>query len=174
MAARRKGLFAATDRLRPGWDDDPWAVWVSGTDDVLPQPDLPTALVVAAEHNAMHCDLYDGDPNTPVCHAVVLHHGYAWTRRAQPAAGGNPALDIQLLADNAALRERCQRLDAELVGLQAANEAHYRQAHDASEPGTAAPTEPVMPSPRPGPPTVATPAHALRMLSRRHNDDRGA
>jgi hypothetical protein len=68
------------DRIRPGYPDQEWAVWITGMDDVLPQPDLTTALILAAEHNATAVAVNDGHPHTPVTHAVVLHHGYAWQR----------------------------------------------------------------------------------------------
>ncbi|PWG13934.1 hypothetical protein DF268_08700 [Streptomyces sp. V2] len=75
------------DRQLLGYEDQEWAVWVSGVNDVLPQPDLITALVTAAEQNAALCGGYDGHPFTPVAYAVVLHHGYAWTQSVEHQAG---------------------------------------------------------------------------------------
>lgn len=74
-----KGLFGP-NRIRPGYADTEWSVWVSGMDNVLDQPDRDTALAVAAEANATACDMYDGNPFTPVVHAVVLYYGHAWKR----------------------------------------------------------------------------------------------
>ncbi|MET8978519.1 hypothetical protein ABZX85_23165 [Streptomyces sp. NPDC004539] len=75
------------DRQLLGYEDQEWAVWVSGMDDVLPQPDLITALVTAGEQNAALCGGYDGHPHTPVAYAVVLHHGYAWAQSVEHQAG---------------------------------------------------------------------------------------
>lgn len=84
----RKGLFAeGNTRWRPGSAADEWAVWIAGMDDVLPMPDLTTALMEAAERNAVACDIYTGHEFEPVMHAVVLHHGYAW-RRDETATEG--------------------------------------------------------------------------------------
>lgn len=69
------------DRIRPGYPDTEWSVWITGMDDVLDQPDLTTALMVAAEHNATAVSIRDTSSDLdPVTHAVVLHHGYAWQR----------------------------------------------------------------------------------------------
>lgn len=68
------------NRIRPGYEDTEWSVWITGMDDILNQPDLTTALMVAAEHNATFIHIHDGSPLTPNCWAVVLHHGYAWQR----------------------------------------------------------------------------------------------
>ncbi|MFD5433755.1 hypothetical protein ACFWJ4_16590 [Kitasatospora sp. NPDC127067] len=89
--AGRRGLFTAdpADRLRPGSPDRPWELWLTGPDSLLPMPDLATALMAAAEHNAAAADLDDGSPLQPASHALVLHHGYAWRREgaARPGAG---------------------------------------------------------------------------------------
>ncbi|MFF7459133.1 hypothetical protein [Kitasatospora sp. NPDC008115] len=72
--AARRGLFTTdTDqRQRPGTPEQPWELWLTGPDTLLPMPDLD-----------------DGSPLQPVSHALVLHHGYAWHRTgaAQPSAG---------------------------------------------------------------------------------------
>lgn len=78
-ATSTRRLFGP-DRIRPGYAEMEWAVWVIGPDDILQQPDLETALAVAAEYNGAFADMYDGHPLTPVMHALVLHHGYAWQR----------------------------------------------------------------------------------------------
>jgi hypothetical protein len=84
VSTKTRGLFGPNP-ARPGWADTEWAVWISGSDDILDQPDVETALRAAAEYNAACCDQYDGDPLTPVMHAVVLHWGYAWTQQSEHA-----------------------------------------------------------------------------------------
>ncbi|MFE4398710.1 MULTISPECIES: hypothetical protein [Streptomycetaceae] len=80
--ADRRGLFNTNpdQRLRPGTPDRPWELWLTGPNTLLPMPDLATALMAAAEHNALSTDLDDGSPLQPVSYAVVLEHGYAWRR----------------------------------------------------------------------------------------------
>jgi len=87
--AGRRGLFTATpgQRLRPGTPNRPWELWLSGPDTLLEMPDLATALMAAAEHNALAADLDDGSPLQPVSHALVLHHGYAWRREGAARSG---------------------------------------------------------------------------------------
>ena len=75
------------DRIRPGYEDDEWAVWVIGPDDIHVQPTVEAALAVAADHNAIAAADYDGHPYAPVVHAVVLHHGYAWSASVEHQAG---------------------------------------------------------------------------------------
>ncbi|GAA2271243.1 hypothetical protein GCM10010430_66420 [Kitasatospora cystarginea] len=50
-------------------------------------PDLATALMAAAEHNALAAELDDGSALEPVSHALVLHHGYAWRRTGAARSG---------------------------------------------------------------------------------------
>ncbi|MEU3565766.1 hypothetical protein [Kitasatospora sp. NPDC006786] len=92
--AARRGLFTTdpTDRLRPGTPDRPWELWLTGPDTLLEMPDLATALMAAAEHNAAAADLDDGSPLQPVSHAVVLQHGYAWRRRGAAGSGAGIAV----------------------------------------------------------------------------------
>ncbi|MET8704193.1 hypothetical protein ABZW10_35885 [Kitasatospora sp. NPDC004723] len=89
--ADRRGLFTTDpdQRLRPGSPDKAWELWLTDPNSLLPMPDLATALMAAAEHNAVSADLDDGSPFQPVSHALVLHHGYAWRREgaARPGAG---------------------------------------------------------------------------------------
>ncbi|WP_030277883.1 hypothetical protein [Streptomyces sp. NRRL B-24484] len=89
--ATRRGLFTAAPdkRLRPGTPDKAWELWLTGPDTLLPMVDLASALMAAAEHNALAADLDDGSPLQPAGHALVLHHGYAWLREgaARPGAG---------------------------------------------------------------------------------------
>ncbi|KOV35765.1 hypothetical protein ADK60_08675 [Streptomyces sp. XY431] len=89
--AGRRGLFTTDpdQRLRPGNPDRPWELWLTGPNTLLPMPDLATALMAAAEHNALAADLDDGSPLQPATHAVVLRHGYAWRREgaARPGTG---------------------------------------------------------------------------------------
>lgn len=68
------------DAVLLGYESDEWSVWISGMDEILPQPDLDTALRVAAELNATAHAVYDGHPYTPVTHALVLYRGRAWQR----------------------------------------------------------------------------------------------
>lgn len=75
------------DRQRVGYDDQEWAVWISGMDDITQQPNVEAALAYAADHNASACADYDGNPYTPVTWAVVLHHGYAWSSSVEHRAG---------------------------------------------------------------------------------------
>ncbi|MFJ9846987.1 hypothetical protein ACIRYZ_42465 [Kitasatospora sp. NPDC101155] len=92
--AGRRGLFTAdpADRLRPGTPDRPWELWLTGPDTLLEMPDLATALMAAAEHNAAAADLEDGSPLQPVTHALVLHHGYAWRREGAARSGAGIAV----------------------------------------------------------------------------------
>ncbi|MFJ5122937.1 hypothetical protein [Kitasatospora sp. NPDC088548] len=89
----RRGLYATDpdERLRPGTPDQPWELWLTGPNALLPMPDLATALMAAAEHNAHSTDLDDGSPLQPVSYAVVLEHGYAWRRRGAASLGARVA-----------------------------------------------------------------------------------
>lgn len=75
------------NRIRPGYEDQEWAVWITGMDDVTQQPTVEAALAYAADHNAVAASLYDGSPLNPVTYAVVLHHGYAWSADVEHCAG---------------------------------------------------------------------------------------
>ncbi|MFJ4672833.1 hypothetical protein [Kitasatospora purpeofusca] len=92
--AGRRGLFTTDPdrRLRPGSPDRPWELWLTGPDTLLEMPDLATALMAAAEHNALAADLDDGSPLQPVTHAVVLRHGYAWRRSGAARSGAGVAV----------------------------------------------------------------------------------
>lgn len=69
-------LFGA-DRVRPGDPDQPWAVWITSSGDVLDRPSRDEALVTAAQHNAHFASAhFTGD--LAAGHAVVLRNGYAW------------------------------------------------------------------------------------------------
>ncbi|WP_042408173.1 hypothetical protein [Streptacidiphilus carbonis] len=86
------------NRIRPGYEDTEWSVWITGMDDILNQPDLTTALMVAAEHNAMALSIHDGSPLTPNTWAIVLHHGYAW-QRPQPAAEQSGPYTVHMVVE---------------------------------------------------------------------------
>lgn len=86
MPLNLRGLFGETP-IRPGYADQEWAVWITGMDDITEQPNAEAALLLAAEHNALSADMYDGDPNAPVSFAVVLRHGYAWSPSVEHRAG---------------------------------------------------------------------------------------
>lgn len=75
-------------RTRVGYADQEWAVWVLGMDDIHPQDSLARALETAHSMNAAFAEmrLRDGDHGV-VLYAVVLHHGYAWTRPTEHAHG---------------------------------------------------------------------------------------
>jgi hypothetical protein len=75
------------DRVRIGDPDTNWAVWISGMDDIHDQPNAEAALAFAADHNAVACADYDGNPYSPVTYAVVLHQGYAWSSHVEHRAG---------------------------------------------------------------------------------------
>ncbi|MFD8599193.1 hypothetical protein ACFV1L_29730 [Kitasatospora sp. NPDC059646] len=89
--AVRRGLLTVDpdQRLRPGTPTRAWELWLTGPNTLLEMPDLATALMAAAEHNALAADLDDGSPLQPASHALVLHHGHAWRREgaARPGAG---------------------------------------------------------------------------------------
>ncbi|MER6364476.1 hypothetical protein [Kitasatospora sp. NPDC001527] len=91
--AARRGLFTTdpADRLRPGSPEQAWELWLTGPDTLLPMPDLVTALMAAAEHNAVAADLDDGSPLQPATHPLVLHHGYAWRREGAARSGAGIA-----------------------------------------------------------------------------------
>ncbi|MFJ2191566.1 hypothetical protein ACIOJE_27155 [Kitasatospora sp. NPDC087861] len=90
----RRGLYATNpdERLRPGTPDQPWELWLTGPNALLPMPDLATALMAAAEHNALSTDLDDGSPLQPVSYAVVLQNGYAWRREGAARSGASIAV----------------------------------------------------------------------------------
>ncbi|MGY0466930.1 hypothetical protein ACW14Y_42725 (plasmid) [Kitasatospora sp. cg17-2] len=90
----RRGLFTTDpdQRLRPGTPDKAWELWLTGPNTLLPMPDLATALMAAAEHNALAADLDDGSPLQPATHAVVLRNGYAWRREGAARSGAGVAV----------------------------------------------------------------------------------
>jgi hypothetical protein len=76
------------DRTRVGYEDHEWSVWILGTDDIHPKDSLADALEFAAEHNACFAELRLRDGHHGITlHAVVLHHGYAWTQATEHAHG---------------------------------------------------------------------------------------
>ena len=91
----RRGLFATNpdQRLRPGTPTVDWEVWLTGPDAaLLTMPDLATALMAAAEYNALIADIDDDHPLQPVSYAVVLHDGWAWRREGAARAGTRVAV----------------------------------------------------------------------------------
>lgn len=78
-----------SDRDRLGYEDQEWAVWVSGTDDIHAKNSLADALEFANELNGTFAQLRANSSSTyePVMHAVVLHHGYAWAASTEHAHG---------------------------------------------------------------------------------------
>ncbi|WP_326700237.1 hypothetical protein OG909_24890 [Streptomyces sp. NBC_01754] len=86
------------NRTLVGHRDQEWSVWVSGMDDIHNRETLGGALNLANELNAIFADLrFRSDSKySPVMHAVVLHHGYAWTVNTEHALGldcGVPACE---------------------------------------------------------------------------------
>lgn len=72
------------NRVLLGYEDTPWSVWVLGPDDIHDQPTLGEALILAAEINASLAAMrmQSTSEYDPVMYAVVLHHGYAWSRKS--------------------------------------------------------------------------------------------
>jgi len=73
------------DRQRVGYEDQEWAVWTLGMDDIHTKNSLAEALEFAAEHNAIFAELRlrDDSQYSPVMYAVVLHWGYAWNQAVE-------------------------------------------------------------------------------------------
>ncbi|MFD7734299.1 hypothetical protein ACFV6F_28470 [Kitasatospora phosalacinea] len=94
VPAVRRGLFTADpdQRLRPGTASRAWELWLTGPNTLLEMSDLATALMAAAEHNALTADLDDGSPINPVSYALVLHHGYAWRSEGAARSGAGIAV----------------------------------------------------------------------------------
>lgn len=77
------------DRALLGHDDTEWSVWVSGQDAVHPKGSLSDALELANELNATFAALRFESTSEfdPICYAVVLHRGYAWTAETEHKLG---------------------------------------------------------------------------------------
>jgi hypothetical protein len=77
------------NRDRIGYEEHPWSVWVLGMDDIHDRPTLDECLALAQEFNASFAHLWMASNSEfdPVMYAVVLHHGYAWSRTAGPVCG---------------------------------------------------------------------------------------
>ena len=90
----RRGLFTTDpdQRLRPGTPTADWELWLTGPNALVPMPDLATALMTAAEHNAESTDIDDGSPLQPVSYAIVLQHGWAWRREGAARPGARVAV----------------------------------------------------------------------------------
>jgi hypothetical protein len=94
LLGEEKQILFGENRTCIGVADLEWSVWILGTDDVHPQVDLPSALQFAAEHNAVFADMRTRHSLHGVpLHAVVLHHGYAWTQATEHAHGVNCGID---------------------------------------------------------------------------------
>ncbi|MFE4857295.1 hypothetical protein [Streptomyces sp. NPDC056670] len=87
MSTEKRTVLFGPDRDRVGYEEHEWSVWILGMDDLHPQDSLPEALQFAAEHNACFADMrmHDSSQYAPVLHAIVLHHGYAWTQATEHA-----------------------------------------------------------------------------------------
>lgn len=77
------------NRTRLGYEDQEWSVWVCGTDEIHDGQTLGGALNLANELNATFAQMRFNSASEydPVMYAVVLHHGYAWTRDTEHALG---------------------------------------------------------------------------------------
>ncbi|MFI5534503.1 hypothetical protein ACIA8O_38810 [Kitasatospora sp. NPDC051853] len=90
----RIGLFGEQP-LVVGDPATTWAVWITGTDQILPAPTLAAALIEASEQNAFFADIDDGSPFNPTLRAVVLHKGQAWRRTpAEKAAAPSTVVEL--------------------------------------------------------------------------------
>jgi hypothetical protein len=85
------------NRTRLGYEEQEWAVWVSGMDELHDADTLAAALVLANELNGTFAQLRHNadtlDDPSYVLGAVVLRHGYAWTADTEHRLGlkcGNP------------------------------------------------------------------------------------
>ncbi|WP_329143593.1 hypothetical protein OIU91_06330 [Streptomyces sp. NBC_01456] len=86
MPQSRIRLFGP-DRQMVGIPEIEWSVWILGMDDIHEQESLAHALQFAAEHNAMFADNRLHYDTRHTLHAVVLHHGFAWTQATEHALG---------------------------------------------------------------------------------------
>ncbi|MFK0047906.1 GntR family transcriptional regulator [Streptomyces sp. NPDC090741] len=66
------------DTLLLGPAEQPWAVWLSGSGEVLERPSRDAALVTAAARNNAYARTQAGGPSPTAQYAVVLHHGQEW------------------------------------------------------------------------------------------------
>lgn len=82
----RRALFGP-DRQRVGYENQEWAVWVLGLDDIHDKDSLADALELANELNATFAAIRMSDSSefAPVGYAVVIRHGYAWTQATEHA-----------------------------------------------------------------------------------------
>jgi hypothetical protein len=85
------------NRTRLGYEEQEWAVWVSGMDELHNADTLAAALELANELNGTFAQLKHNadklDDPSYVLGAVVLRHGYAWTADTEHRLGlkcGNP------------------------------------------------------------------------------------
>ncbi|MFD7554188.1 GntR family transcriptional regulator [Streptomyces sp. NPDC059835] len=66
------------DALLLGPSEQPWAVWLSGSGEVLERPSRDAALVTAATRNNAYARTQAGGPVAAAQYAVLLHHGREW------------------------------------------------------------------------------------------------
>ena len=90
ITAPAEPLFGP-NRNRLGYEEQEWAVWVSGMDEIHDADSLVHALELANELNGTFAQLRhnaDGlDDPSYVLGAVVLRHGYAWTADTEHRLG---------------------------------------------------------------------------------------
>lgn len=80
--------FRPTEPIGPA--DQPWAVWLTASDQVLERPTRDAALATAAARNNAFAQQVT-PPAGPAHYAVVLHHGVTWPgEEAGPGARVSP------------------------------------------------------------------------------------
>ncbi|MFB8401299.1 GntR family transcriptional regulator [Streptomyces sp. NPDC055912] len=90
------------NRIRPGHPDQPWAVWLVPTDEIIEQPHRDAALVTAGTKNATFAEQAQRGSGRGQ-HAVVLHHGFAWRGGDDRASPGLSPFDLKVHASLAEL-----------------------------------------------------------------------
>ncbi|WP_282696299.1 hypothetical protein [Streptomyces sp. CC208A] len=80
------------NRNQVGYEEQPWSVWILGMDDIHDRDTLDECLALANEFNASFAQLrlMPVSEHDPVLYAVVLHHGWAWSRSAITPVCGRP------------------------------------------------------------------------------------
>ncbi|WP_217223133.1 GntR family transcriptional regulator [Streptomyces anulatus] len=82
------------DRIRPGDPDQPWAVWLTESEEAIERPHRDSALATAAAYNADY--LAQQQAGGPASYAVVLHHGWAWRGDGRDHAPLVDSFDVKI------------------------------------------------------------------------------
>ncbi|MFE1190065.1 GntR family transcriptional regulator [[Kitasatospora] papulosa] len=82
------------DRIRPGDPEQPWAVWLTESEEALERPHRDSALATAAAYNADY--LAQHQAGGPASYAVVLHHGWAWRGDGRDQAPLVDSFDVKI------------------------------------------------------------------------------